>query len=367
MDSRDEPLPPYQPLLSSLVVRPSDNGGPSAGGGSGSGVGRRADYEPREVRLGAATYSRSERFSDENGYRSRALSGSPVHRRDVRRYSPDFNNPGDLRRHEFPSGRDAVRSPGRHRDPSPPHYRRGVGRPFERAFEGSGLGSGPLRGEPMQRNNPNVRPREGDWYCPDPWCGNLNFARRESCNSCGRYRYSPAGSPRRGHADPHSLGAPRRFPGPPTERTPVRLANGFRSPPRGWLRNGPREFGPSGMPPPRYESRFPDHRARRDRLDYPDEDFRGRGKFDRLASQDWASRDRTKDHFIDDRKGYERCPPSPLPPPPHRGRWIERDSRERSRSPIGAGPPKDFHRDLYVERGRDERRSGGRDRIGSVY
>ncbi|KAL6984784.1 hypothetical protein U1Q18_018163, partial [Sarracenia purpurea var. burkii] len=39
---------PHQPLLSSLVVRPTDSGGGAAGG---------SDYEPGEVR-------RSDRFSD---------------------------------------------------------------------------------------------------------------------------------------------------------------------------------------------------------------------------------------------------------------------------------------------------------------
>ena len=48
--------PPHQPLLSSLVVRPSDSGG---GGGS--------DYEPGEVRRDAPPYSRSDRYSDDTG------------------------------------------------------------------------------------------------------------------------------------------------------------------------------------------------------------------------------------------------------------------------------------------------------------
>ncbi|KAL9993466.1 hypothetical protein Hdeb2414_s1029g00974531 [Helianthus debilis subsp. tardiflorus] len=58
MSSRDkDATAPHQPLLSSLVVRPTDSGG---GGGGGS------DYEPGEVRRDPPPYSRSDRFDDDN-------------------------------------------------------------------------------------------------------------------------------------------------------------------------------------------------------------------------------------------------------------------------------------------------------------
>lgn len=148
--------------------------------------------------------------------------------------------------------------------------------------------------------------------------------------------------------------------------------NGYRSPPRPWVRDGPKEFGAGGLPPPRHDGRYPDHHMRRDRLDHPDDHYRGRAKFDRPMPLDWGHRDRGRESFINDRKPFERRPPSPLPPPPvplppNRGRWA-RDVRERSRSPLRRGPPpKDYRRDVYMERGRDDRRGMGRDRIGGTY
>lgn len=221
----------------------------------------------------------------------------------------------------------------------------------------------------MSRNNPNVRPREGDWICSDPLCGNLNFARREYCNNCKKPRYRPGGSPRRGYPGPPPPHAPpRRFPAPPLDLSPGRTMNAYRSPPRGWARDGPRDFGPGAPPPPRQGGRFSDHDMRRDRSDFPDDEYRVRNKFDRPMPMDWGHKDRGRDGLFNERKGFERRPPSPPPPPlPQRGKW-GRDVRERSRSPIrGAQPPKEFRQDMYIERGRDDRHPVGRDRMRHVY
>lgn len=100
------------------------------------------------------------------GYRIHAGSGSPVRRKSDQRFSSNFDQAGGLpRSRELGNGRDS----GRYRDSSPPFIRgRGGGRPFGRGIDGPEFGPGSLRGEGLSRNNPNVRPREGDWICPDP-------------------------------------------------------------------------------------------------------------------------------------------------------------------------------------------------------
>lgn len=58
---------PHQPLISSLVVRPTESGGAGGGGATGAG-GAGSDYEPGEVRRDAPPpYSRSDRFNDDHG------------------------------------------------------------------------------------------------------------------------------------------------------------------------------------------------------------------------------------------------------------------------------------------------------------
>ncbi|KAL3839888.1 hypothetical protein ACJIZ3_024479 [Penstemon smallii] len=351
MGSRDKDhATPHQPLLSSLVVRPTDSGGGGGGGGAGS------DYEPGEVRRDPPPYFRSDR-QDDRGYRMRAGSVSPVRNRDERhRFSPGFERSGGA-----PRGRGfgRGRGPARHRDYSPPYGRgRFAGRFGGKGYDRFTHGPGPLRVDGLPRNNPNVQPRDGDWICKDPSCKNLNFARREHCNNCNRSRYAPSGSPRRGYRDPPF---PPRHP-PLDHSPPGRIMNGnHRSPPRVWPRDGPR--APVG-PPLRHNRRFPDPPPRGNRQDFPEDESRDRFRYDRPVHQDWGHRDRGRDnHFNNRRGGYGR---RSLSPPPGQVAAPSRDwARERSRSPVRGGPPapapappKDYQRDVYMNRGqgRDERR-----------
>lgn len=97
----------------------------------------------------------------------RAGSVSPVRRRDAHhRYSPGFEpSDGASRSRGFGNERE----PGRFRDYSPPYgHGKDGGRFPGRGYDHSARGPGPFRVEGLPRNNPNVRPREGDWICSDP-------------------------------------------------------------------------------------------------------------------------------------------------------------------------------------------------------
>lgn len=70
MGSRDkDSTTHHQPLLSSLVVRPSnsDGGGGGIGGTSGGRIGRGSDYEAGEIARDPPQYSRLNRYSDDLG------------------------------------------------------------------------------------------------------------------------------------------------------------------------------------------------------------------------------------------------------------------------------------------------------------
>ncbi|XP_068648760.1 uncharacterized protein [Aristolochia californica] len=367
---RDRPHQTHQ--VSSMVVRPTESGG---GGGGGT-----SDYEPGEVRRADnhdenSFYSRSVRFHDNQplGYGMRAGSVSPLRQRKADRYcGSDFDHPGGPRRGRgFRGGRGT----GRFRDFSPPYGRGRGSRPYGRGFGVPSFEPAPFRDEGLPRNNPNVSPREGDWICSDPACGNLNFARRSHCNNCNKIRYGPGsgpvGSPRGRYLGPSPTRGAPRIPGPPMDRGPRRDMNGYGSPPpRGWGRDSSREFG-MGPPPVRHGGRFPDNHLPRERSGYHEEDdYRERGKFDRPVPPDWGlPRDRGRDDFFEDRRGYSargpRGPPLSPPPPAARGHWGH-DIRERSRSPF-RGSLKDYRRESYMGRGRDDRRGINRERVNGSF
>jgi len=62
---KDQTTPHHQPLLSSLVVRPSVRDGGDGAGGRGLTGG--SDYEPGEFLREPPSYSRPERYSDDPG------------------------------------------------------------------------------------------------------------------------------------------------------------------------------------------------------------------------------------------------------------------------------------------------------------
>ncbi|XP_078428185.1 RNA-binding protein-like protein isoform X2 [Wolffia australiana] len=100
---------------------------------------------------------------------------------------------------------------GSSRSFSPPPYGRGALSAFDRARD-CWHRDGP---DGQIRNDPNLAPRAGDWICKNPLCGNLNFARREYCNKCHKFRFEFAGSrvfvsPPRGRSRDRPRMSPRR-------------------------------------------------------------------------------------------------------------------------------------------------------------
>uniref|UniRef100_A0A6N2KKR9 Uncharacterized protein n=1 Tax=Salix viminalis TaxID=40686 RepID=A0A6N2KKR9_SALVM len=124
--------PHHQPLLSSLILRPSVGDGSDGAGGGGRTGG--SNYEPGEVHRESPSYSRSERYSED-----------PVFGSNLRMTLLLYNN---------------KISPGR-----------GGDRPLGRGFDEPGFGPGPHRGEGMREKYPNVH--QGKF-----------------CHNCKRPRYS---------------------------------------------------------------------------------------------------------------------------------------------------------------------------------
>lgn len=275
------------------------------------------------------------------GYFQHSGSISPLRRPrvDENYFEQDFGN-----FHGPRTGRGSRGRGGRFREISPPFVR--GGRPYGRGSNSSARAVSPIEEEYAHRNDPNLSPREGDWICRNPSCGNLNFARRAYCNNCHKFRfdepYGSGHSPRRAYVSTTPpRGFSQRMQVSPIDRGSRRDFNGFRSPPRDWDIDDPREFNTNLIPPRRGGKLL--NPARRENQQFSKNNFRGRGRSNWPVSGDWEHRGR--DAFVSNSRGVNRRPQSPD------DRWIQ-DIRGRSRSPVGGR----FPRNPFVGRGRDDHR-----------
>ncbi|RCV21733.1 hypothetical protein SEVIR_4G128700v4 [Setaria viridis] len=302
---------------------------------------------------------RQPRFHDEQqGY---GMHGGPSPPRPRRPEGSKFDDAGPRYTHGYQGG---GRGGVRFREGSPPYgrggrsYGRGYGAPPGKDFIN-------IDGEYVHRNDPNLSPREGDWICQNPNCGNLNFARRTHCNNCNKFRYSareayePRRSPPRGYPSPPPRGPPRMV-GPPGDRAPPREMARYRSPPHGWGAGESRGY--AARSPPERPVRFTDA-SPKERMGFRGErDLRDRAKFEWSATDDYGRRERPHDGYIDRSRRRSGSP---------RANWGN-DLRDRSRSPprnrlmkssfTGRGRPDNYAADPYASRGRPNSMEAGHGR-----
>ncbi|XP_062179104.1 uncharacterized protein LOC133883702 isoform X2 [Phragmites australis] len=286
-----------------------------------------------------------------NGYRMHSGPSPPRPRRQEASIFDDAVGPRYTRGYQGDG-----RGRARFREGSPP-YGRGS-RSYGRGYSAPGKEFINIDGEYVHRNDPNLSPREGDWICQIPNCGNLNFARRTHCNNCNKSRYAPeiyepSHSPRRGYISPPR--GPQRIVGPPGDRAPPREMTRYRSPPHGWGVDDPRGY--AARSPPDRAGRFTEP-SLKERMGFRGErDLRDRAKFEWSATDDYSQRERPHDGLYPDRSHRRSGSP--------RGNWGN-DLRDRSRSPqnrpmkssfTGRGRPDDYA-DPYVNRGRPNLEAG---------
>lgn len=326
--------------LSSLIVR----AGPAPDADSGEVHNDHHRYHERTERVAdAAGY-------DMEGGKNSVQKGSFSSQYRIpepygRGYDRDAHHSGGFR-----GGRDRGRFEDHFRPPLPAA---GMGRgmrSYGRGFSGPDYGradSFPPEGESRRRNNPNIEPREGDWICTEPTCGNINFAKRQQCNNCDRPRQdmAPFGpSVQAQRSRPHYMG------GPPVGRGMGRGTGGFGPPSGPWGRGGPGAFDRISPHRHDYEDRF-DYRGR-----VRDDSFAPVDRPPMMSHKDGIREERYHDRRVDHDVRGDWHPSSP----PLRGRW-GKDSRERSRSPLRTAS-RDYYRDPHLDRLRDDRRDVRRDR-----
>ncbi|KAL3623823.1 hypothetical protein CASFOL_032639 [Castilleja foliolosa] len=337
MGSREkDQTAPHQPLLSSLVVRPTDNGG--GGGGTGS------DYEPGEVRHDPPPYSRPNRYDGDAdiecvqvlfllcivGIHIIALVmvlNSPVVHHEIEDLAMGKNLVDIVITLPLIAVGEMVGGFLVEVIMNSMHVCPGLDYSELRAYLGIIL---------MCSQEKEIG------FAQIPLCKNLNFARRDHCNNCRKPRYGS--SPRRGYPGPPF--PPRhRVPPIPLPHSPGRsIMNGGynRSPPRAW----PRDFRAAAGPPARREARFTDLplAMHGDRQDFPDDDhpIRDRYRYNNrphvLPEWNHRERDGTDNYLNNERRGFGRRVLSPPAPRGYR-------TRDRSRSPIrggDVGEPKEY-------------------------
>lgn len=277
---------------------------------------------------------------------------SPPHQRGLG--SSNFDDPTGPR---YTYGYEGSgRGSARFRDGSPPYGRGGRSRGM--GYNGPGKEFINIDGEYVHRNDPNLSPREGDWICQNPSCGNLNFARRSHCNNCDKHRYESSRSPQRGYFDSPPR-VPQRSLGPSDCGPPRDMAR-YRPPPRDWGVSDPRDY--AGRSPPDRVGRFSDA-LQRERIGFRgDRELRDPVKFQWSAAE-YKQRERPHDGLYLDRSHQQSGSP--------RGNWGS-DMRDRSRSPAGNRPMKHAftgrgrpdldHAGSYVGRGRPNNFDAGRGR-----
>nr|PNR41542.1 hypothetical protein PHYPA_018945 [Physcomitrium patens] len=306
----------------------------------------------------------------------------PVSRSSHERQGDPYGSHFDRDSHR--SGYRGGRGRGRYPDrmpipgPAPPGIRRGASMFGRGGFASpGGFNDFPTGGESFGRNNPNVTPREGDWICSEPTCGNLNFARRTHCNNCNKPRrdIGELGIRVNGGFSQGGFGGPPHAPfmGGPVigGRELPRGFSGHGEPPGPWGRGRSSDFDHGSLPP--ISDRMSDFRSVRDMRDRDmysgggREIFRERERFhsrppfergvgpmDRMPLEPFVDRDRERGDIYREKRMLDGVDHRVRPGSPPRSRW-GRDDKDRSSSPGRGLYRPDRHRDMRREERRDRR------------